>query len=103
MRSRRGEGDLLSLLLVAALLAGAYYFWYLPQSQLTPGSVMSLTINYADGTTKTVESNTLLPNTITDGSGKVIDGISWTIKVTPVYTGTATSTSVTGGLTLEVD
>jgi hypothetical protein len=100
---RRGSGDLLSLLLIAALLVGAYYYFYLPSQTSLSG--MSLTVTYTDGTSTTVDSPNipLLPNSVTDGSGKEISGISYVIRATPTYTGTAASTSVTGNVVILVD
>lgn len=99
---RRGESGLTGLLLIAVLLGAGYYFLiYQPGNNLIQ---MELTLYYEDGSTKTVSTSGLfVPQAITDTSGKILSSVSYTVRATPTYTGTATATAITGSVVTQVD
>ncbi len=93
---RRGRGELTGAIMVLLLLfAGYYFFLYQPGTSLIS---MEFTLNYADGTTKTI----LVPTTfgsqaiIDPGTGSVLASITWTVRATPTWTGTATRLELAG-------
>jgi hypothetical protein len=103
LRSRRGGGDLVSVLLIAALLVGAYFYLYQPQNGKSLVSI-DLVLNYADGTseTHTLPTPILGQTVVNPATGKVLSSIAWSVKATPTWTGSAASLSVTGSSDLYV-
>lgn len=101
---RRGESAI-STLIALAILGVALYMvfpsWFEPWIPDNPFSG-EITIQYEDGTSRTVKTG-VLSGSIQDSTGKAISSISYSVRVTPTYTGTPTSTSATGSFLQIVD
>jgi hypothetical protein len=78
------------------VLAMSYAYYTNTPKQTTMGTI--LIVNYSDGTRKTFDSGYQpLGLAITDLSGKTINNVQVELYVTPVFTGTVSSYSLSGG------
>lgn len=98
---RRGGSELTAVLIAFILLGAAYYYFiYQPGNALVS---VELTLNYADGSTQVITLPTILGGAVINPStSKAIASIGWAVKATPSWTGNAASLTVTGSNDLYV-